>query len=38
MNTPGTTGGNWAFRLQPGEPSEESAIRLRVLTELYGRA
>ncbi len=38
MNTPGTTGGNWEFRLQPGEPSEEIAIRLRGLTELYGRA
>jgi 4-alpha-glucanotransferase len=37
MNTPGTTGGNWEFRLQRGEPSDEIATRLRALTELYGR-
>ncbi|MFP4113551.1 MAG: 4-alpha-glucanotransferase [Spirochaetota bacterium] len=38
MNTPGTTGGNWEFRLQPGQLSEEIADRLRSLTTLYGRA
>jgi len=38
MNVPGTTGGNWEFRLHPGQPSDAIANRLRSLTELYGRA
>jgi 4-alpha-glucanotransferase len=38
MNTPGTTGGNWEFRLRPGQLTPELADRLRGITALYGRA
>ena len=41
MNTPGTIGGNWAWRLRPGELDRlcgDVGIRLRDLTRLYGRA
>ena len=37
MNVPGTTGGNWEFRLRPGQLSDAIAQRLRSMTELYGR-
>ena len=37
MNTPGTTGGNWQYRLRPGELTDDIADRLRSLCDLYGR-
>ena len=37
-NVPGTTSGNWQWRLLPGEASQALARRLRHITELYGRA
>jgi 4-alpha-glucanotransferase len=36
MNTPGTVGGNWSWRAQE-MPGSHVAIRLRTLTEAYGR-
>jgi 4-alpha-glucanotransferase len=38
MNTPGTSDGNWLWRLRPGEMSGELAERVRRMTDLYGRA
>jgi len=37
MNTPSTVGGNWAWRLLPGQFTEEKIARLRRFAELYGR-
>lgn len=37
MNTPSTLGGNWAWRLQPGQLTGALAARLAKLTKLYGR-
>ncbi len=37
MNHPGTTTGNWSFRLPPGALTPAIADRLRDLTETYGR-
>jgi 4-alpha-glucanotransferase len=37
MNQPATLGGNWLWRLQPGELTPEIAGRLRELTRLYDR-
>jgi 4-alpha-glucanotransferase len=37
MNRPGTAGGNWSFRLDPGALSPALAGRLRELTATYGR-
>jgi 4-alpha-glucanotransferase len=37
MNHPGTTAGNWSFRLRPGALTPAIADRLRDLTETYGR-
>jgi 4-alpha-glucanotransferase len=37
MNTPGTVGGNWSWRLRPGQLTERHAARLRALTEASGR-
>ena len=37
INTPGTPGGNWTWRLLPGEASEELAERIRETTRIYGR-
>jgi len=37
MNTPATLGGNWAWRLRPGELRPEDAARLARLVELYDR-
>lgn len=37
MNHPGTTAGNWSFRLEPGALTPAIADRLRDLTETYGR-
>lgn len=36
-NTPGTTAGNWQWRLRPEWLTEELARRLRQLNERYGR-
>lgn len=38
MNTPGTTGGNWQWRLGPGEPSCSLAPTLRHALAISGRA
>lgn len=37
MNTPGREGGNWSWRLQPGQLTPELAARLRAATERTGR-
>jgi 4-alpha-glucanotransferase len=37
MNTPGTTAGNWGWRLQTGQTTPELAARLRHLTGEAGR-
>jgi 4-alpha-glucanotransferase len=37
MNTPGTTGRNWAWRARPHDLSPEAALRLRAITERTGR-
>ena len=38
MNFPGTAEGNWAWRLTPGQLTEEHAERLALLARTYGRA
>ncbi|MEQ1641827.1 MAG: 4-alpha-glucanotransferase [Pyrinomonadaceae bacterium] len=38
MNLPASTGGNWRWRLAEGSLTEEITLRLRELTEVYGRA
>ena len=38
MNTPGTQGGNWTWRLLEGELTPALAKKIRRMTELYGRA
>ncbi len=37
MNTPGTLGGNWQWRLLPGEASPALAKKLYQYTKMYGR-
>ena len=37
MNEPGTLGGNWQWRLLPGEASPALAKRIRQYARLYGR-
>lgn len=37
MNTPGTLGGNWQWRLLPGEASPALAKKLRQYVKMYGR-
>ena len=37
MNTPGTLGGNWQWRLLPGEASPALAKKLYLYAHLYGR-
>ena len=37
MNVPGTQGGNWQWRLLPGELTPELAEKIRRMTVLYGR-
>ena len=37
MNTPGEPYGNWTWRLEPGQLTEEVAERLREATEAAGR-
>jgi 4-alpha-glucanotransferase len=38
MNTPGSESGNWGWRLEPGQLSDELAARLRGATRSAGRA
>jgi 4-alpha-glucanotransferase len=38
MNLPGTSQGNWEWRLKPGELSLEVETRLRNMTRIYGRS
>ena len=37
INTPGTVGGNWCWRLLPGELSSEKSEYILHMTKLYGR-
>lgn len=37
MNTPGTSSGNWQWRLLPGEASPALAAKIRRYTKMYGR-
>jgi 4-alpha-glucanotransferase len=37
MNTPGTTSGNWRWRLQQGQLTGPIKERLRLLTQATGR-
>ena len=37
INTPGTIGENWKWRLLPGELSDDLAQAIRRETQLYGR-
>jgi 4-alpha-glucanotransferase len=37
MNTPGTTGTNWGWRMRPDQVSADTAARLSEVTSLYGR-
>ena len=37
MNTPGTTSGNWEWRLQPGQLTDDTLARLLDLTVDTGR-
>ena len=38
MNRPGTTGGNWSWRLEPGQLTAAHATRLRAAAVSGGRA
>ena len=37
MNQPGTTDGNWRFKLKQDSISEEMISRLRRMGQIYGR-
>jgi 4-alpha-glucanotransferase len=37
MNRPGTIGGNWQWRLRPGQLTRDVADRLAVLAAAYDR-
>jgi len=37
MNQPGINAGNWIWKLDPGQLTSEISLRLRNLTEIYGR-
>ena len=37
MNRPGSVAGNWSWRLEPDQLTDETASRLRLLTERTGR-
>jgi 4-alpha-glucanotransferase len=37
MNRPGTVGGNWRWRLVPGQLTRDTARKLAVTTETYDR-
>lgn len=36
-NTPGVLGGNWTWRMLPGEADDALAERIRLMTGMYGR-
>ncbi len=38
MNRPGTVSGNWRWRLVPGQLTPDTARKLAVTAETYGRA
>lgn len=38
INTPGTTGGNWTWRMAPGALTPDLAKRIGRMTKLYGRS
>ena len=38
MNTPGTVGVNWSWRLLDGQNTDELALEVRTVTQRYGRA
>jgi 4-alpha-glucanotransferase len=38
MNTPGSTEGNWSWRLEPGQLTDELAARLRAAAHASGRS
>ena len=38
MNTPGTLGGNWQWRMLPGQITPELTEKIADMTRLYGRA
>ena len=37
-NTPGTLGGNWQWRLLPGQITSELSERIASMTRMYGRS
>ena len=37
INTPGTSEGNWRWRMKEGAADEKLAADIRKMTELYGR-
>ena len=37
MNEPGTTAGNWRWRMLPGELSEDLIEKIARCTQIYGR-
>ncbi|MDR2174396.1 MAG: 4-alpha-glucanotransferase [Synergistaceae bacterium] len=37
MNIPSTPGGNWRWRMMPGQATDELASRILAMTKLYGR-
>lgn len=38
MNTPGTVGGNWAWRMTPGSATKALAGKMRRMAYIYGRS
>ena len=38
INTPGSVGGNWRWRLLPGELTPELAEKIAAMTRRYGRS
>jgi 4-alpha-glucanotransferase len=38
MNTPGTSSGNWRWRLKPGQLKNEPLARLARMAEVYDRS
>ena len=38
MNTPGTLGGNWMWRMLPGQITPDLTEKIAAMTRLYGRA
>ena len=38
MNLPGTSSGNWRWRMKPGALTKPLAARLREMNEMYDRA